>query len=84
MALSIKDPQTDKLAREVARLAGESITQAVNRALEERLKKLKQRRGSRSLAADLIEIARHCASLPVLDDRSPDEIIGYDENGLPR
>lgn len=84
MALSIKDPKTDKLAREVARLAGESITQAVAHALEERLKRLKLRRRDRSLVEDLMKIAKHCASLPVLDDRSPDEIIGYDEYGLPR
>ncbi|MFI5021679.1 MAG: type II toxin-antitoxin system VapB family antitoxin [Alphaproteobacteria bacterium] len=83
MALSIKDAKTDRLARKVARLAGESITEAVSRALEERLKKLEVQRRRRPLAEELDEIGRHCASLPVLDDRSPDEIIGYDENGLP-
>ena len=44
MALSIKDAKTDRLARKVARLAGESITEAVSRALEERLSKLMVRR----------------------------------------
>jgi len=83
MALSIKDARTDRLARKVARLAGESITEAISRALEERLKKLEGRRRRRSLAEELDEIALHCASLPVLDARSPDEIIGYDEEGLP-
>ncbi len=83
MALSIKDAKTGRLARKVARLAGESITEAVSRALEERLKKLEVQRRRRPLAEELDEIGRHCASLPVLDDRSPDEIIGYDENGLP-
>jgi antitoxin VapB len=84
MALSIKDTKTDRLARKVARLAGESITEAVSRALEERLSKLMARRKSRSLAEELLAIGRHSASLPILDDRTPDEIIGYDENGLPR
>jgi antitoxin VapB len=36
-----------------------------------------------SLAEDVMEIGRHCASLPLLDRRQPDEILGYDGNGLP-
>ena len=32
----------------------------------------------------MLAIARRYASRPVIDDRSPDEIIGYDERGLPR
>jgi antitoxin VapB len=83
MALSIKDAKTDRLARKVARLAGESITEAIGRALEERLKKLEMQRRRRALAEELDQIALHCAALPVLDDRSRDEIIGYDDNGLP-
>ncbi|HEX6142599.1 MAG TPA: type II toxin-antitoxin system VapB family antitoxin [Geminicoccaceae bacterium] len=85
MALSIKDPRADQLAREVARLAGESLTEAVARALEERLERLQHDRpGRRRLADELDDIARRCARLPVLDPRPPDEIIGYDEHGLPR
>jgi antitoxin VapB len=84
MALSLKDPETDRLAREVARLTGESLTQAVRKALSERLERERLRRGqsARRLVEELNEIARHCAALPDLDTRSPDEIIGYDENGL--
>lgn len=85
MALSIKDPRTDQLARQVARLAGESLTEAVARSLEERLERLQRDRpGRRRLADELDEIALRCAALPVLDPRSPDEIIGYDDRGLPR
>jgi antitoxin VapB len=84
MALSLKDPETDRLAREVARLTGESLTEAVRKSLAERLERERLRRGqpARGLAAELDEIARHCAALPDLDTRSPDEIVGYDENGL--
>jgi antitoxin VapB len=84
MALSLKDPETDRLARQVARLTGESLTQAVRKALSERLERERLRRGQsdRRLVEELNEIARHCAALPDLDTRSPDEIIGYDENGL--
>ena len=85
MALSFKDPDTDRLAREVARVTGESLTEAVRKALAERLEREQRKRGVLPpLADELNEIALRCARLPVLDDRSPDEIIGYDEHGLPR
>jgi antitoxin VapB len=85
MALSLKDPETDRLAREVARLTGESLTEAVRISLAERLERERLRRGqpARRLAERLLEIARHCASLPDIDTRSPDEILGYGEHGLP-
>ena len=82
MALSIKDPEADRLAREVARLSDETITGAIITALRERLEKLSRRPGQR-LADQLDEIALRCASLPVTDARTPDEIIGYDHHGLP-
>lgn len=84
MALSLKDPETDSLARQVASLTGETLTQAVRRALRERLRQEKLKRGEGpELAKALGEIAKRCAALPVLDDRSEDEILGYDENGIP-
>jgi antitoxin VapB len=85
MALSLKDPETDRLAREVARLTGESLTEAVRTSLAERLERERHRRGrsGKSLAEELDEIALRCAALPDLDTRTADEIIGYDENGLP-
>jgi antitoxin VapB len=84
MALSLKDPETDRLAREVAKLTGESLTEAVRTALAERLERERLRRGQprRSLAEGLDALAKECAALPDLDPRSPDEIIGYDENGM--
>ena len=84
MALSLKDPETDRLARKVASLTGESITQAVRTSLEERLLHERMKRGEGpELVRALTEIADRCAALPELDDRTSDEIIGYDENGLP-
>lgn len=82
MSLNIKDAQTDKLAREVAELAGESITEAIRRALEERREKLRRRRRGRTLTDDLNEIGARCAALPDLDKRSADEILGYDKRGV--
>ena len=84
MALNIRNSVAEALAAEVAALTGETKTEAVAVALRERLARLQQRRGARRLADELDEIALHCAALPVLDDRSPDDILGYDAAGLPR
>jgi antitoxin VapB len=85
MALSLKDAETDRLAREVAKLTGESLTEAVRKALAERLERERRKRGrDKGLAERLDEIALRCASLPDYDPRTPDEIIGYDEHGVPR
>ncbi len=84
MALNIRNPETERLAEAVAQLTGETKTEAVRRALQDRLDRLRRERVQRRLADELDEIALHCASLPVLDSRSADEILGYDEHGLPR
>jgi len=84
MPLSIKAPEADRLARELADTTGETITDAVIVAMRERLEREKRKRESKQqLIEDLMAIANHCASLPVLDDRTEDEIMGWDENGLP-
>jgi antitoxin VapB len=83
MPLNIKDPQTDRLVRELAQSTGETITQAVEVAVAERLDRLRAGRPSRRLADELDRIALRCAALPLLDTRSDDEILGYDERGLP-
>jgi antitoxin VapB len=84
MPLSIKSRRADELARALARETGESITQATEKALEDRLLRVRRWRADRGLAERIMEIGRHCASLPVLDDRTPDEILDYDEIGVPR
>ena len=84
MALNIRNQETERLAREVAEMAGETKTEAVTVALRDRLERLRRERCGRPLAEELDGIARHCASLPVLDSRPADEILGYDEHGLPR
>ena len=83
MALSLKDKETDRLAREVASLTGETLTDAVRQALTERLERERLRRGRPARLSDrLLEIGAHCAALPDFDTRSPDEIVGYAETGL--
>jgi antitoxin VapB len=83
MALNIKDPATEKRVRELAAATGETVTMAIRRAAEERLQRIRRDRGGRDLVEKLMEIARHCAALPDLDRRTADEILGYDEQGLP-
>ena len=84
MALNIRNPEAERLAEALAKLAGETKTEAVTRALRDRLARLRRERAGRSLADELDEIARHCAQLSVRDSRTPDEILGYDDRGLPR
>jgi antitoxin VapB len=84
MPLSIKDPETERLARDLARRTGETITVATRKALADRLRRVGAGRERSLLLEDLAAIRRRCAKLPRLDSRQPDEIIGYDDRGLPR
>lgn len=84
MALNIRNPEAERLAAALAKLTGESKTEAVTQALRDRLARVRRERSQRRLADELDEIARHCARLPVRDPRTPDDTLGYDERGLPR
>ena len=83
MALNIRNSEAERLAAELARQTGETKTEAVAQALRERLARVRRDQQGQSLAGELEAIAEHCASLPVLDARRADEILGYDERGLP-
>jgi antitoxin VapB len=83
MPLSIKSAKADRLARELAAETGETLTEAVETALGERLEREHARRAG-GMKARLIRLAADVAALPVADPRAPDEIIGYDDTGLPR
>jgi antitoxin VapB len=84
MPLNIRSKETEELASALAKLTGETKTEAVTQALRERIQRVRRVRAKRRLADELDEIALHCSTLPVLDRRGADEIMGYDENGLPR
>jgi len=84
MALNIRNPETEELAATLAKLTGETKTQAVTKALRDRLERVRRRLSGRRLADELDEIALHSASLPILDARDADDILGYDASGLPR
>jgi antitoxin VapB len=84
MPLSIKHPEADELARAVASETGESITEAVITALRERLARLRDRQSKRRLRDDIARIQSRYRRLPLRDRRSPEQILGYDERGLPK
>lgn len=83
MALSIKDPEATRLAKEVAKHTGETMTQAVIIALRERLLQVERKsQDTENLVDELMSIGKHFASLPVIDERRLEEML-YNEDGLP-
>lgn len=83
MSFNIKNEETHRRAKELARLTGETMTEAVDRAIAERLDSIRRKRNKPALVERLLEIGHECASLPVLDKRSPEAML-YDKRGLPK
>ena len=84
MSLLITDPKAEQLAQELAQRIGGTVPDAVVRALEAQLAKLKVP-GMNAVTRDaILKIAARCKALPDLDPRSADEILGYDKAGLPQ
>jgi antitoxin VapB len=82
MALNIKDPEADRLARQVARLTGETITRTVITALQEKLAKEERRTQDIEVLVDeALAIGRSVKALPTLDRRSDEAILGFDDMG---
>jgi antitoxin VapB len=81
MSLTIQDANAEQLARRLAEATGESIAQAVARALEERWQKLRPIVPPNVRAEHILGIAKRSGALPELDRRSPDAILGYAEDG---
>lgn len=83
MAFNVKNDEADRLLRELTATTGESLTEAITAALRERLERERRARSAaqddRSVAAAVAQLR----SLPVIDERSSDEILGYDERGVP-
>ena len=82
MAISIKNEETETLARKLSDLTGETLTEAIRVSVAERYEHLRSRSG-RSLVDALNAIALRCASLPRISELTDDEILGYDEMGIP-
>lgn len=83
MALSIKNSEVDRLARELSKITGETITEAIAQALKERLERETGRPRGSQLREEIKRIQNRIDRLSRLDDRSDEEILGYDKHGLP-
>lgn len=81
MALCIRNPVAEKLARQLARQTGQGITQTILAAMEHEAQRLKGRPPPPRLEDGLFAISQRCAALPDLDRRSPETILGYDGHG---
>lgn len=82
MALSIRNPKAEQLARELAAVSGENLTQAIIQALEDRLNALRSNHGPQDLAQNIMLISRRCSALPDVDPRDAEEILGYTNYGV--
>jgi antitoxin VapB len=91
MALNIKDRETEEVVRQLAKRTGRSITEAVRQAAAAELQRMDADYAERvakltpeqlAKLRKLEQISKEAAALPVYDDRSADEILGYDERGI--
>ena len=81
MALSIKNGEAERLAKELAREQGTTVTASVIDALEQALRRSRGRKSAPSVRDAIVEVSERCAALPDVDTRSAEEILGYDERG---
>ena len=84
MPLSIRNREAEDLARKVSHLTGETLTEAISKSLAERLERLERAQKRYGSREEINQILARVDALPELDNRTADEIIGYDENGLPK
>ena len=83
MPLSINNPRAEKLARELAARSGETITQAIIKALEDRLVRMQGKKEPMDLAEEIMKIAKRSSRIPDKDPRNADQILNYDQKGVP-
>ena len=80
--MNIASPKVDELAQRLARLTGEDVETAVERAIAERLSRIAGPAPANRETA-LRKFFDRVSRMPVIDFRSVDEIVGYDSDGLP-
>jgi antitoxin VapB len=81
LAPSIKNAEAERLAKELARVTGTTVTASVIDAFEQALRRARGRKAAPSVREAILEVSERCAALPDLDARSAEEILGYDERG---
>ena len=82
MALSIRNPYAEQLARQVSSITKENITQTIIKALENRLENLKGKKTIIDIEQQILSISQRCSALPELDNRTDEEILGYNKDGI--
>lgn len=85
MGLNIKNPETEKLIRELAQLRGQGITEVLTDVIGREVERERRKPAPNDLEARrrrIDKIVEEYNRLPLRDDRTADEIIGYNENGL--
>lgn len=83
MPISIKNHETEQLARQLAKETGETITEVIKRSLQDRLQKIRGRRYLQPLEERVADVLARLDALPDLSNASEDEVLGYDEKGIP-
>jgi antitoxin VapB len=85
MALSIKNEELDQRIRKLAGLTGKSLTTSLRIAVDNEIARWEEtkKEDRRAFLSHVRQIQEKIASLPTLTTLSDDDIIGYDENGLP-
>lgn len=82
MSMNIKSKETHRRAKELAKLAGETMAEAVDKAVDERLERIRKGRNIKAISERLLEVGRLCRKLPKRDGRNPEDML-YDEYGVP-
>lgn len=83
MALSIKNPEVERLARELAEITGENLTEVICNALKQRFQKESGRKQPATISDEIRRMQERVDRLPRRDHRSDDELIGYNKYGIP-
>ena len=82
MALSIRNPYAEQLARQVSTITEENITQTIIKALENRLENLKGKKTIVDVEQQILSISQRCSALPDQDNRTDEEILDYNKDGV--
>ncbi len=82
MALSIRNARAEALARQIAAMSGESITQVIIHALENHVERLRGQRAYPDTVKEIMTISKRCSSIPDFDKRSIDDVLGYNVLGV--
>jgi antitoxin VapB len=83
MAFHVSSERVNQNVRKLAALTGQSITDAIDSAVIEKLRKLEPRRPDPNYVEDLMRMAGEIRAKLRPNGQTPDELLGYDENGLP-